>query len=291
MSALIEGLGARGCRRVVFSAQCARHRDLRAGDSAVGGPDVRLHAMDGVHAQSDHAARTLLVAGVLVDDAIVEIENIVRHMRMGKSCFQAAIDAADEIGLAVVATSFTIIAVFLPVSFMGGVSGQYFKQFGLTVAAAVFISLMVARLITPVLAAYALRSDSLVVHDSDGPIMTRYLSLLRWCVANRWKTIAAGIVFFLLSVACLHDHSDRLRPARGFRQRRAGHRTAAGRHARGYVASLGGGRRHLEKIARGDRHRRIRGRRRRRDSQRHDLCQPGAAFRAQHHARSSGSRK
>jgi multidrug efflux pump subunit AcrB len=144
-----------------------------------------------------------LVAGVLVDDAIVEIENIVRHMRMGKSCFQAAIDAADEIGLAVVATSFTIIAVFLPVSFMGGVSGQYFKQFGLTVAAAVFISLMVARLITPVLAAYALRGDSLPVHVEDGPIMTRYLAALRWCVANRWKTIAGGVVFFMLSVASL----------------------------------------------------------------------------------------
>src|ERR1700723_2286852 len=141
-----------------------------------------------------------LVAGVLVDDAIVEIENIVRHMRMGKSCFQAAIDAADEIGLAVVATSFTIIAVFLPVSFMGGISGQYFKQFGLTVAAAVFISLMVARLITPVLAAYALRSDSLVMHNTDGPIMTRYLKLLRWCVAHRWKTIGAGFVFVILSI-------------------------------------------------------------------------------------------
>ncbi|MGC2033165.1 MAG: efflux RND transporter permease subunit [Steroidobacteraceae bacterium] len=144
-----------------------------------------------------------LVAGVLVDDAIVEIENIVRHMRMGKSCFQAAIDAADEIGLAVVATSFTIIAVFLPVSFMGGFTGQYFKQFGLTVASAVFISLMVARLITPVLAAYALRGDSIAVHNVDGPIMTRYLSLLRWCVANRWKTITAGVAFFFLSVACL----------------------------------------------------------------------------------------
>jgi multidrug efflux pump subunit AcrB len=144
-----------------------------------------------------------LVAGVLVDDAIVEIENIVRHMRMGKSCYQAAIDAADEIGLAVVATSCTIIAVFLPVSFMGGISGQYFKQFGLTIASAVFISLLVARLITPVLAAYALRSDSLIVHNTDGPIMVRYLSMLHWCIANRWKTIAAGIVFFLLSVACL----------------------------------------------------------------------------------------
>ena len=144
-----------------------------------------------------------LVAGVLVDDAIVEIENIVRHMRMGKSCFQAAIDAADEIGLAVVATSFTIIAVFLPVSFMSGVSGQYFKQFGLTVATAVFISLLVARLITPVLAAYALRGDSLPVHTSDGPIMTRYLILLKWCVANRWKTIFAGFLFFLASLGIM----------------------------------------------------------------------------------------
>jgi hydrophobe/amphiphile efflux-1 (HAE1) family protein len=141
-----------------------------------------------------------LVAGVLVDDAIVEIENIVRHMRMGKSGFQAAMDAADEIGLAVVATSFTIIAVFLPVSFMSGVSGQYFKQFGLTVATAVFISLMVARLITPVLAAYGLHGDSLVVHNSDGPIMTRYLAALNWSVHNRWKTIGVGALFFALSI-------------------------------------------------------------------------------------------
>ena len=101
-----------------------------------------------------------LVAGVLVDDAIVEIENIVRHMRMGKSGYQAAIDAADEIGLAVVACSATIIAVFLPVSFMGGIVGQFFIQFGFTVAAAVFFSLLVARLITPLLAAYTLKPDA-----------------------------------------------------------------------------------------------------------------------------------
>ncbi len=100
-----------------------------------------------------------LVAGVLVDDAIVEIENIVRHMRMGKTGYQASLDAADQIGLAVVATSCTIIAVFTPVSFMGGITGQYFKQFGLTVAAAVFFSLLVARLITPVIAAYTLKSE------------------------------------------------------------------------------------------------------------------------------------
>jgi multidrug efflux pump subunit AcrB len=138
-----------------------------------------------------------LVAGVLVDDAIVEIENIVRHMRMGKSGYQASIDAADEIGLAVVATSFTIIAVFLPVSFMSGITGQYFRQFGLTVAVAVFISLMVARLITPVLAAYALKGDSIAVHHRDGPVMTLYLAALSWCALNRWKTILVGFVFVI----------------------------------------------------------------------------------------------
>jgi multidrug efflux pump subunit AcrB len=120
-------------------------------------------------------------------------------MRMGKSGFRAAMEAADEIGLAVVATSFTIIAVFLPVSFMGGISGQYFKQFGLTVAAAVFISLLVARMITPVLAAYALNRDA-IPHRDDGPIMSTYVRALKWCVANRWKTIGFGTLFFALSL-------------------------------------------------------------------------------------------
>ena len=132
-----------------------------------------------------------LVAGVLVDDAIVEIENIVRHMRMGKSGFQAALDAADEIGLAVVACSATIIAVFLPVSFMGGLTGQYFKQFGLTVAAAVFFSLLVARLITPVLAAYMLKSDK----DRDAHRRPDH-GLVPAGVAlgarHRWMTLAGG---------------------------------------------------------------------------------------------------
>ena len=140
-----------------------------------------------------------LVAGVLVDDAIVEIENIVRHMRMGKSAWQAALDAADEIGLAVVACSATIIAVFLPVSFMGGLTGQYFKQFGLTVAAAVFFSLLVARLITPVLAAYTLKAGAIAAHQ-DGPIMAWYQRLLRWSTLHRWKTLMGGLAFFLLSL-------------------------------------------------------------------------------------------
>jgi hydrophobe/amphiphile efflux-1 (HAE1) family protein len=139
-----------------------------------------------------------LVAGVLVDDAIVEIENIVRHMRMGKSGYRAALDAADQIGLAVVATSCTIMAVFLPVSFMPGISGQYFIQFGLTVAAAVFFSLLVARLITPVIAAYTLKSDGVAVHG-DGPVMHAYLKTLNWCIHNRWKTIGGGTLFFALS--------------------------------------------------------------------------------------------
>ncbi|MGE0583478.1 MAG: efflux RND transporter permease subunit [Steroidobacteraceae bacterium] len=143
-----------------------------------------------------------LVAGVLVDDAIVEIENIVRHMRNGKSAWQAALDAADEIGLAVVATSATIIAVFLPVSFMGGITGQFFKQFGLTVAVAVFISLLVARLITPLVAAYTLKSHGKVLHG-DGPIMTWYMGFLRSCVQHRWRTIAGGTAFFVLSVFAL----------------------------------------------------------------------------------------
>ncbi|MBK8374706.1 MAG: efflux RND transporter permease subunit [Sphingomonadales bacterium] len=120
-----------------------------------------------------------LVAGVLVDDAIVEIENIVRHMRMGKSAYQASIDAADEIGLAVVATTFSIVAVFLPVGLMPGVSGQIFRNFGLTVVISVLISLAVARMITPMIAAYFLKSAGTAEHG-EGPLMDWYMKILRW---------------------------------------------------------------------------------------------------------------
>ena len=137
-----------------------------------------------------------LVAGILVDDAIVEIENIVRHMRMGKTPYQAAMEAADEIGLAVVATTFAIVAVFLPVALMPGISGQYFKQFGLTVVMAVLMSLLVARLITPMVAAYFLKPHGNREH-ANGPTMQRYLALLRWTIRNRWKTLAVGVVAFL----------------------------------------------------------------------------------------------
>jgi len=120
-----------------------------------------------------------LVAGVLVDDAIVEVENIVRHMRMGKSAYQASIDAADEIGLAVVATTFSIVAVFLPVGLMPGIPGQFFKNFGWTVVASVLMSLAVARMITPMIAAYFLKSHGVAEHGT-GRWMDRYIQLLHW---------------------------------------------------------------------------------------------------------------
>jgi multidrug efflux pump subunit AcrB len=140
-----------------------------------------------------------LVTGILVDDAIVEVENIVRHMQMGKSAWRASLDAADEIGLAVIAISMTIVAVFSPVSFMGGIAGQYFRQFGLTVAISVVFSLMVARLITPVAAAYVLRSRGEVV-EGEGPLLRLYTHLMRWSLRHRWITLALGTVLFVGSI-------------------------------------------------------------------------------------------
>ncbi|MFL6726376.1 MAG: efflux RND transporter permease subunit [Sphingomicrobium sp.] len=120
-----------------------------------------------------------LVAGVLVDDAIVEIENIVRHMRMGKSAYQASLDAADEIGLAVLATTMAIVAVFFPVALMPGIAGQYFKAFGFTVVLSVLMSLFVARMITPLIAAYFLRSHGAQPHAA-WKWMDVYLRILNW---------------------------------------------------------------------------------------------------------------
>ncbi|MFM7028611.1 MAG: efflux RND transporter permease subunit [Chakrabartia sp.] len=140
-----------------------------------------------------------LVAGVLVDDAIVEIENIVRHMRMGKSAYQASIDAADEIGLAVVATTFSIVAVFLPVGMMPGVSGQFFKNFGFTVVAAVLLSLAVARMITPMIAAYFLKAHGEEKHG-EGALMDRYMDILRWTLRNRRWVVAGGFGALVMTV-------------------------------------------------------------------------------------------
>ena len=136
-----------------------------------------------------------LVVGVLVDDAIVEIENIERHLLMGKSPLQAAIDASAEIGLAVIATTFTLVAVFLPTAFMSGVVGRFFVQFGWTAAGAVIFSLVVARLLTPLMAAYLLKVPKR--HDVAEPAwVLRYLGWARWCLRHRGVTLVAATAFF-----------------------------------------------------------------------------------------------
>ncbi|MBI3897976.1 MAG: efflux RND transporter permease subunit [Gammaproteobacteria bacterium] len=139
-----------------------------------------------------------LVVGVLVDDAIVEIENIMRHLRMGKSPFQAATEAADEIGLAVIATTFTLVAVFLPTAFMSGVPGKFFVQFGWTASIAVIASLVVARMLTPMMSAYVLRADN--NDHSDGRFMKLYMSSARWVLQHRIKTLLITVVFLAGSV-------------------------------------------------------------------------------------------
>ncbi len=145
-----------------------------------------------------------LVAGVLVDDAIVEIENIVRHMRMGKSAYQASIDAADEIGLAVLATTMAIVAVFLPVGLMPGISGQYFKNFGFTVVVSVLMSLAVARLITPLCAAYFLKSHGPEPHGQNA-MMRGYLSALRFTLRHRWVPVVGALASLALTGALFYN--------------------------------------------------------------------------------------
>jgi multidrug efflux pump subunit AcrB len=140
-----------------------------------------------------------LSTGILVDDAIVEIENIVRHMRMGKSPYRAALEAADEIGLAVIAISLTIIAIFAPASFMSGIAGQFFKQFGITVSVQVFFSLLAARFVTPVLAAYFLKDYA---HDepSPGRALQTYTRLVTWSVKHYFVTVLIGFGIFAASI-------------------------------------------------------------------------------------------
>ena len=140
-----------------------------------------------------------LVVGILVDDAIVEIENIVRHTQMGKTPYDAALEAADEIGLAVVATTATIIVVFVPVAFMGGIPGQFFRQFGLTVAVAVFFSLVVARLLTPMMAAYWLKQHPPQAEGTSW--LTRFYDrVLGWALAYRAATLILALTFFVFSL-------------------------------------------------------------------------------------------
>ncbi|MEO5772072.1 MAG: efflux RND transporter permease subunit, partial [Burkholderiaceae bacterium] len=166
-----------------------------------------------------------LVVGILVDDAIVEIENIMRHMAggagppqadaaplgggagaagargpsFGKGPLDAAREAADEIGMAVIATSFTLIAVFLPTAFMSGVPGKFFVQFGWTAAIAVFFSLVVARMLTPMMAAYLLHAPK--KEHPEPKWMAAYMKLAAWCLRHRVKTLLATTAFVVASCA------------------------------------------------------------------------------------------
>lgn len=143
-----------------------------------------------------------LVIGILVDDAIVEIENIDKHLMLGKRPYRAAIDAADAIGFAVIAITGTIVAVFLPVSFTGGMIGQYFSQFGTTVSAAVLASLLTARLATPLLAAYLLAPASGAQrHKPQSRPMRAYLALLAWTLRHRKTTL--GLAALILAASFL----------------------------------------------------------------------------------------
>jgi multidrug efflux pump subunit AcrB len=139
-----------------------------------------------------------LVIGILVDDAIVEVENIVRHLRMGKTPYQAAMEAADEIGLAVIATTFTLIAVFLPTAFMAGIPGKFFKQFGWTASLAVFASLVVARVLTPMMAAYIMKPIVSAAHEPRW--LTRYMGWVAWCTRHRGVTMLLALLFFVGSI-------------------------------------------------------------------------------------------
>ncbi|KYC43978.1 ABC transporter permease [Scytonema hofmannii PCC 7110] len=147
-----------------------------------------------------------LAVGNLVDDAVVEIENMERHMSMGKSAKQAAFDSSDEVGLAVIASAATIIAVFLPVAFMGGVPGQFFQPFGVTVAVSTIFSTLVARMITPMMGAYLMKDKhpnkqgKNQKFSSSRPRFQPYKSLLRFALRHRLTTMGIAIAFFIASL-------------------------------------------------------------------------------------------
>ncbi|MGA4333749.1 efflux RND transporter permease subunit [Ralstonia nicotianae] len=142
-----------------------------------------------------------VIVGILVDDAIVEIENIERHSSMGKPIKQAAGDAVTEIALAVIATTMTLVVVFMPTAMMSGIPGLFFKQFGWTAVVAVLSSLLVARVLTPMMAAYLLKTHAGEHEAKDGRFMLRYLGWVRWCLAHRRLTLIAAVAIFIGSVA------------------------------------------------------------------------------------------
>ncbi len=139
-----------------------------------------------------------LVIGILVDDAIVEIENIEKRVYRGLRPYDAAIQGADQIALAVVATTFAIAATFFPVVFMPGIPGQFFREFGVTVTVAVLFSLLVARLLTPLMAAYFLVPKP-AKKRPELPVL--YRRALTWALDHRWASVILATVLFFLSMA------------------------------------------------------------------------------------------
>jgi HAE1 family hydrophobic/amphiphilic exporter-1 len=155
-----------------------------------------------------------LAIGILIDDAIVVRENIVRHVELGADHMHAAHEGTDEIGLAVAATTFSIVAVFVPVGFMPGIAGQWFKPFALTIAAAVLVSLFVSFSLDPMLSAYW-ADPQLEAHERRNPIARalerfntwfdhqaeRYKTLIAWALDHRWTMIALAAGSFVLAIA------------------------------------------------------------------------------------------
>ena len=141
-----------------------------------------------------------VIVGILVDDAIVEIENIERHRHRGKSVREAAEDAVTEIALAVMATTMSLVVVFLPTAMMSGIGGLVFKQFGWTAVIAVLASLLVARLLTPMMAAYLLKPEP-IPEKEDGRVMRWYMATARWCLKHRKTTLSGAVIFLAASLA------------------------------------------------------------------------------------------
>src|SRR6476646_7803259 len=155
-----------------------------------------------------------LAIGILIDDAIVVRENIVRHVEMGSDHVHAAHEGTDEIGLAVAATTFSIVAVFVPVGFMPGIAGQWFKPFALTIACAVLVSLFVSFSLDPMLSAYW-PDPQLEAHDRRNPIARaltrfnlwfdhqadRYKGLIAWSLDHRWTMVGLAALSFVLAIA------------------------------------------------------------------------------------------
>ena len=153
-----------------------------------------------------------LAVGLLIDDAIVVIENIYRHMQDGESPIEAAKAATSEIGLAVMATTFTIVAVFVPVAFMPGIVGRFFYEFGITVSVSVLVSLFVAFTLTPMLSSKWLKEEDEEL-TNEGSLLRRglywfnhaftvlsakYRSAIQWSLGHR-KTVVLGSILIFMS--------------------------------------------------------------------------------------------